>query len=140
MSNGVLKFFHVPNIEQLGAKCAITLVSGSASEASGHVETVTLVARRDGSSSSHVEYTRLSPPFKPAAEAAIRKAQSKALPLLSTDGSLSNKLLDLNQEWEEATEAAIRSEISLVTDEISGLLPRIQSDSLRQILTEARRA
>ena len=138
MSNGVLKFFHVPNIEQLGARCAITLVSGNASEASGHVEAVTLVARQDGSSSSHVEYTRLAPPFKPAAEEAIRKAQSKALPLLSTDGSLSNKLLDLDHEWEETTEAAIRREIGPVTDEIRGLLPRIQSDSLRQMLSEVR--
>jgi hypothetical protein len=135
MSTGVLKFFHVPNIEQLGAKCAIALVSGNAADNSGHLETVTLVARQDGSSHSHIAYTQLSPPFKPAAEQAIRKAQSKALPLLATDGSLSNKLLDLDQEWEETTEAAIREEIALVSDEIGGLLPRIKSDTLRQMLS-----
>ncbi|HEY1181764.1 MAG TPA: hypothetical protein VN066_02160 [Rhodocyclaceae bacterium] len=140
MSKSVLKFFHVPDIERLGAKCAIALVSGEAADASGHVETVTLVARQDGSSSSHVEYTRLSPPFKPAAEQAIRKAQSKALPLLSADGSLSNKLLDLGEAWQETTESAIRDEIELVADEISNLLPRIRSEDLRQMLDQARHA
>ena len=108
--------------------CAIAVVSGDATNNSGHLETLTLVAREDGSSRSHLAYTHLSPPFKPAAEQAIRKAQSKALPLLATDGSLSNKLLDLDHEWEETTEAAIRKELGLVADEISGLLPRIQSD------------
>ena len=138
MNKGVLKFFHVPDIERLGARCAIALVSGEAAEADGHVETVTLVARQDGSSSSHVEYTPLSPPFKPAAEQAIRKAQSKALPLLSSDGSLSNKLLDLGEAWEETTASAIRREIGLVADEINGLLPRIRSEELRQMLTQVR--
>lgn len=139
MSTGVLKFFHVPNIEQLGAKCAIAVVSGDASSNSAHLEAITLVARQDGSSRSHLSYTQLSPPFKPAAEQAIRKAQNKALPLLATDGSLSNKLLDLDQEWEETTEAAIRREIGLVADEIAGLLPRIQSDTLKQMLCDTRR-
>ena len=138
MSTGVLKFFHVPNIERLGAKCAIAVVSGDATNNSGHLETLTLVAREDGSSRSHLAYTHLSPPFKPAAEQAIRKAQSKALPLLATDGSLSNKLLDLDHEWEETTEAAIRKELGLVADEIGGLLPRIQSDTLRQMLSGAK--
>jgi hypothetical protein len=140
MSQGVLKFFHVPNIEQLGAKCAIAVVSGTANEVSGHLETITLVARQDGSSRSYIAYTPLSPPFKPAAEEAIRKAQSKALPLLSEDGSISNKLLDLNEEWEETTESAIRKEIAPVCDEIGVLLPRIQSDSLRQMMSELRAA
>lgn len=138
MSNGVLKFFHVPNIERLGAKCAIAVVSGEAGSNAGHLETLTLVARQDGSSRSYLAYTPLSPPFKPAAEEAIRKAQSKALPLLSNDGSLSNKLLDLDHEWEETTEAIIRKEIDLVADEIGGLLPRIQSDSLRQMLSDVK--
>lgn len=140
MSTGVLKFFHVPNIKQLGAKCAIAVVSGDAANNSGHLETLTLVAREDGSSRSHLAYTHLSPPFKPAAEQAIRKAQSKALPLLATDGSLSNKLLDLDHEWEETTEATIRKELGLVADEINGLLPRIQSDTLRQMLSRMQHA
>lgn len=140
MSKGVLKFFHVPDIQRLGAKCAIALVSGEAAEAAGHVETVTLVARQDGSSSAHVEYTRLSPPFKPAAEQAIRKAQSKALPMLSSDGSLSNKLLDLGEAWQETTESAIRDEMELVADEIDDLLPRIRSVELREMLEQARHA
>jgi hypothetical protein len=135
MSNGVLKFFHVPNIERLGAKCAIAVVSGDAANNAGHLETLTLVARQDGSSRSHLAYTHLSPPFKPAAEQAILKAQSKALPLLATDGSLPNKLLELDHEWEETTEAAIRKELDLVADEIGGLLPRIQSATLRQMLS-----
>lgn len=140
MNKGVLKFFHVPNIEQLGARCAIAVVSGNANDASGHLEAVTLVARQDGSSRSYIAYTELSPPFKPAAEEAIRKAQNKALPLLSADGSISNKLLDLNEEWEETTEAAIRREIGPVTDEIGILLPRVQSESLRQMLSELKAA
>lgn len=139
MSAGVLKFYHVPNIEQLGAKCAIALISGDAGNSTGHLEAVTLVARQDGSSRSHITYTQLSPPFKPAAEQAIRKAQSKALPLLSTDGSLSNKLLDLDHEWEETTEAAIRKEIGMVADEIASLLPRIQSEPLKEMLSTAKR-
>jgi hypothetical protein len=139
MSTGVLKFFHVPNIEQLGAKCAIAVISGDAANDSGHLETLTLVAREDGSSRSYLAYTNISPPFKPAAEQAIRKAQSKALPLLATDGSLPNKLLDLDHEWKETTEAAIRKEIRLVSDEINGLLPRIQSDPLRQMLSAVKR-
>lgn len=137
MDEGVLKFFHVPDIERLGARCAIALVSGNAAAASGYVEAVTLVARENGSSSSHVEYTRLSPPFKPAAEQAIRKAQGKALPLLSEDGNISNKLLDLGNAWEETTESAISHEIGMVADEISGLLPRIHSDALRHMLSTA---
>jgi len=138
MNKGILKFFHVPDIERLGAKCAIAVVSGAANDVSGHLEAITLVARQDGSSRSYIAYTPLTPPFKPAAEEAIRKAQNKALPLLSADGSISNKLLDLNEEWEETTESAIRKEIAPVSGEISVLLPRIQSDSLRQMLSELR--
>ncbi|MBY0340500.1 MAG: hypothetical protein K2Q19_05000 [Rhodocyclaceae bacterium] len=140
MSHGILKFFHVPNIERLGAKCAIAVVSSDAANNAGHLETLTLVARQDGSSRSHLAYTQLLPPFKPAAEQAIKKAQSKALPLLASDGSLSNKLLDLDHEWEETTEATIRKEIGLVADEIGGLLPRIQSDPLRQMLSGVQHA
>lgn len=139
MSQETLKLFHVPNISALGAKCALTLIAGSASPSSAHLEALTIVAKADGSTHSHIEHAELDgPPFKDAAEAAILKAKGKALTLLSSDGSLPNKLTELGNLWEETTRATVKKEIRPVADEISGLLARVQSDALKDLLREAK--
>lgn len=138
MSEETVKLFHVPHIDRLGARCALVLVAGSTGKHAARLEAVTLAAKLDGSTHAHIEETRLAgPPFKESAEQAIHKAQAKALVLLATDGSLSNKLTELGDAWLETTESATLTELQTVRDELAGLLERVHSEALKAILRQA---